>query len=250
MSLKNFTLLEGAILISDAHYSDLRPQLLDLLIAIEKETISPTQLILMGDIFDLLFGPIIETHVRNQKMIDVINSISQRIEVYYFEGNHDFALASLFPNVTIFPLSLQPVNFTFEGKQGKMAHGDFGEDLGYKIYTYIIRSQVTLRLLGWFDTFANHILIKKLDAYLSKKEDCNDFTNFEAYVKRRLKQYEDENIDYFVEGHFHQNRCFNITNFVYINLAAFACNQRYFIVQSKQERDLLRQILFTKESSA
>jgi len=248
MSPNPFVLLEGAVVISDAHYSELRPQLLELIQAIHNRTVKATQLILMGDIFDLLFGPIKETHRRNETVINLINAISQTMEVYYFEGNHDFALQSLFPNVTIFPLSVQPVPFTFEGKKGYMAHGDFGEDFGYKLYTFLVRSKAVLYFLRMIDSLTNHALLKRLDAYLSKKEDCNDFTNFEAYVTKRLHAYEAKEIAYFIEGHFHQNSCFNITNFVYINLAAFACNQRYFIVQSKEERNLLHQVFFSKES--
>ena len=249
MSHNSFKLLEGALLISDAHYSDQRPELLKLIQAINDNKVQATQLILMGDIFDLLFGPIKETHLRNQDMIKIINEISQKIEVIYFEGNHDFTLGEIFPHVTIFPLRIQPVSFSFNGKKGLMAHGDFGEDMAYKIYTFLIRSKVVLHVLGMVDKLTNHGVLKRLDRYLSQKEDCNEFHNFESYITKRLTPFHNSDIDYFIEGHYHQNDSFNITNFVYINLAAFACNQRYFIVQSSDERNLLHQVVFSKESS-
>ena len=56
MSHKSFILKEGALLISDAHYDKSRPGLLKLLRAIQLGTVKATQLILMGDIFDLLFA--------------------------------------------------------------------------------------------------------------------------------------------------------------------------------------------------
>ena len=52
--------------------------------------------------------------------------------------------------------------------------------------------------------------------------------------------------DYFVEGHFHQNKTIEIDDFIYINLGAFACNQRYFVVKSSQNRELFEEKNFSK----
>jgi UDP-2,3-diacylglucosamine hydrolase len=73
------------------------------------------------------------------------------------------------------------------------------------------------------------VILNKLDIHLDKKDDCKEIKNFEGIVKRRLDNKFECN--YFIEGHFHQNRSLKIDGFEYINLAAFACNQRYFIVR-------------------
>ena len=80
----NIKIKEGAFLISDAHYSDLRPELLGFLEDIESTKVEVPQLILMGDICDALFGGIEKTYKENQKIIRCINQISQRIEVVIF----------------------------------------------------------------------------------------------------------------------------------------------------------------------
>ena len=67
MSPKPLQLHDGAILIGDAHYSHLRPQFLDFLKTIASGKIKTTQLILMGDIFDQLFGGVAFTLERNEK---------------------------------------------------------------------------------------------------------------------------------------------------------------------------------------
>jgi hypothetical protein len=58
----------------DAHYSAQRPQLIKLFQAIQNREIKTTQIILMGDIFDLLFGSISITYRRNKNLIDILEN--------------------------------------------------------------------------------------------------------------------------------------------------------------------------------
>jgi len=238
MSL-DFEIKEGAFIISDAHYSLYRPQLHTLFEDINSSKLRPSQLILMGDIFDTLFGPIPYTLHVNKNMIALLNAIAQKIEVIYFEGNHDFCLQGVFKNIIIVPLALQPLTCKYQNKKVCLAHGDFSEGVGYKIYTSFIRSKTVLTLLRFIDTLGGNFILKKLDKYLQKKEDCNHFENFQEYIFGRLGGKFSKRCDYFIEGHFHQNRAFLLDDFTYINLGAFACNQRFFIVQSSKEELLL-----------
>jgi len=236
----SFELKKGAFIISDAHYSSHhRPELKSLFEDIASGKLNPTQLILMGDIFDALFAPISYTLQKNRDMIEILDLISSNIEVIYLEGNHDFCLRGIFKNIAIFPLESQPVTCKYEDKTILLSHGDLGEGILYNIYTSLIRSPFILYILKYIDIAGNHFILKKLDKYLQKKEDCNNFEAFEEYITARIGKRFSNRCDYFIEGHFHQNRSFKVSDFTYINLAAFACNQRYFIVQSSQEELLL-----------
>ena len=238
-------LREGAYIISDAHYSPQRPELLALLQEIYSKKLQPTQLLLMGDIFDALFGLIDYTYKENQEMIEVLEAIAEDIEVIYFEGNHDFNLKAVFKNITIFSLQQQPQTLYFNDKKVCMAHGDFDGKLGYKVYTALIRNPFVLFILKYIDIALNHLIINKIEAHLDKKDDCKELGWFEDFIKNRFGSRFD--CDYFIEGHFHQNRSFHLNSFTYINLAAFACNQRYFIVKSKYDKELLEEHQFSKE---
>ncbi len=243
MSL-NLEIKDGAIVVADAHYSHKRPHFLEFLKDIHSKKISCSQLILMGDIFDALFGEIPQTHIINQEAIGLINEISLDTEVLYLEGNHDFNLKTIFPKVKVFPISAQPVECRMDGKKVLLSHGDIESDPGYKIYAAIIRSACVLYILRAIDTLSNHYILKKLDLYLSKKNDCKEFVGLEEFMGRRLDgKY---SCDYFVEGHFHQNRSIKLKDFLYINLGAFACNQRYFIVKSKDGIQFLQEKIFSK----
>jgi len=238
-------LREGAYIISDAHYSPQRPQLLQLIQDIHSKKRKPSQLILMGDIFDALFGLIEYTYEDNLEMIDLLEDIAKDIEVIYFEGNHDFNLKVLFKNIKIFPLSKQPKTLYYKNKKVCMAHGDFDGKTGYKIYTALIRNPVILFVLKYIDILLSHRIIKGIEAYLDKKDDCVELSWFEDFIKNR---FGDRFVcDYFIEGHFHQNRTIQLNSFTYINLAAFACNQRYFIVKSINDKELLEEQKFSKE---
>ncbi|MEA3331807.1 MAG: metallophosphoesterase [Campylobacterota bacterium] len=236
---------EGAFVVSDAHYSHFRPQLLDFIKEIHSKKLQPTQLIFMGDIFDILFSQIPHSKKINEEVIKLINEISQDIELIYLEGNHDFNLKDIFPHAKVFPISKQPLACGFGGKKIILAHGDFGSDIGYQIYTAVIRNPLTLYFLRVVDFILGHLILRKLDDYLSKKNDCREFVAFREFVSKRLEARFD--CDYFIEGHFHQNKTLKFDKFIYINLGVFACNQRYFVVKSSQNIKLLEEKIFSKE---
>ncbi|MDX1295799.1 MAG: UDP-2,3-diacylglucosamine hydrolase, partial [Sulfurimonadaceae bacterium] len=162
MSRSPFELKEGALFVADAHYSDKRPELLAFLKAVASKEIAATQLILMGDIFDLLFGGIPLTQQRNAEAVSTIKTIASHIDVLYLEGNHDFQLHSVFPEITVIPLNHQPMRCRFGTQQVMLAHGDWGTDMGYRIYTAVIRSRVVLGFLRLIDTLTSHAIIKWL----------------------------------------------------------------------------------------
>lgn len=235
---------EGAFLVSDAHYSSRRPQLLEFIKDIHSKKLLPTQLILFGDIFDTLFGGVSVTLERNLEMITLLNDISLEIELVYLEGNHDFNLKTVFPNAKVYPISQQPLACSYRDKKLLLAHGDFGSDLSYKMYTSFARNPLVLRILSLINTLFGGFILKKLDNYLDKKDDCKELKNFKEFISKRVES--NFSCDYFIEGHFHQNRSIKFKAFEYINLGVFACNQRFFIVKSSKEVELLGEIFFSK----
>ncbi|MDQ1263868.1 MAG: UDP-2,3-diacylglucosamine hydrolase [Campylobacterota bacterium] len=241
---RNLEIKEGAFVVADAHYSHKRPELLDFLKAIYSGEFKPTQLFFMGDIFDALFGEVPYTHNENKEAIEILNALSKEMEIFYFEGNHDFNLSKIFPNIKIFPINSQPARFLYGSKKILLAHGDIENRLLYRAYTALIRNRYFLHFLATIDFLLKHTILKKLDAYLSQKKDCKEFIGFESFIANRLAlKYE---CDYFVEGHFHQNKMVLLQKYRYFNLGAFACNQRYFVVKSLQETEFLEENIFSK----
>ncbi len=227
MSPKPVNLLEGAILLSDAHYSFKHKELLAFLKAIRSQKIQTPQLILMGDIFDLLFGGINMTIDRNREVVDLINTLSDNIEILYLEGNHDFNLASIFPGVQIFAIGQQPVQCRYKEKAVALAHGDFDGPFGYRLYTAIIRNAFVLRFLSLLNRIGNQFILKALDTKLARKDDCQKMHTFEQYISRHLAKQPVEEQALFIEGHHHQETSFLVRGCEYVNLPAFACGSGY-----------------------
>lgn len=231
MSPRPCEILPGALLISDAHYSDRRPQLLSFLHAIETGRLDTPQLILLGDIFDLLFGQISITHAMNREAIDTLRGISVRIPVLYLEGNHDYNLAALFPDMHVVPLRLQPLACRCGTLDVWLAHGDFNQPLTYRVYTALIRNPLVLHALGLLNRLTANGIINRLERYLEGKDDCYVIAGFERFVRRHLDRLDLTSADVFIEGHYHQGRQCTIHGVRYFNPSAFACNRHYAIVR-------------------
>lgn len=239
----NLVLKEGAFVVTDAHYSSSRNEFLEFLKAIETKKLLPTQLVFLGDMFDALFGGIPHTYEKNQEAIDIINRLSKEIEILYFEGNHDYNLKKIFPHAIVFPIFAQPVACQYNNKKIYLSHGDFDAPFGYQIYTFLIRNPFVLFILRYIDKWTNHSILKFVDRHLNKKDDCKELSWFDDLIDRRItNKYKG---DWFLEGHFHQNKTIKLPHIRYINLGAFACNQRYFIVKSLNNEELLEEKVFS-----
>lgn len=239
------TLQEGAILIADAHCAPWRTSFIDFLHALESDEIVTPQLILMGDIFDMLYGPIPRSYRYNTEGIDLLNRLCKKIQIIYLEGNHDFLIRDLFPDITVIRREAQPIIMDYEGKRVALSHGDSFMGLGYEIYTALIRNPMILAILRVLDTLGNGFIVEWLEAQMKRKSHCRNIEDFERLIQGRMKSFKDDSFDVLIEGHFHQNRSIKFPHFDYINVGAFACNERYFTVQSIQNKTLLHECSFS-----
>lgn len=221
---------DGALFISDSHDNEIREGFYNFLQKIDKEEIKTSQLFLMGDMFDLLVGEISYTKKCYQKTINLIDKLSKKIQIIYFEGNHDFNLNTLFSNVTVIPIQKQPSLWKFKNFSLLLSHGDIYEDEAYLRYTKIIRNRYFLTLLNLLDLLlgykiSNSILTKQKNKFICKKDRF-----FYENIKQKIQKYDIgiSKIDFVCEGHHHQNREFMFESFKYKNFSSFACDKSYY----------------------
>jgi len=225
----------GAIFIADAHEDENRSDFYKFLKKIDINELKTKQLFLMGDMFDLLVGEAEYGVKKYDKYIKLIDKIALHVEVIYLEGNHDFALNSLFKNVKIISLNNQPLKAKLEDNSiVYLSHGDKYEDFTHNIYTKMIRSNFVLKLLNIVDKISNYKVSKSIEQAQLKKNLCKKIDNFEEIITSKLPFYRAEKGSYIVEGHYHQCHNFVYDKINYINLPSFACNQSYFIVECFQ----------------
>ncbi len=210
-------LSEDCIFISDAHYNEYNQQLYNVL---RKEKSS--MIIFMGDIFDFLFGSVKQSIEDNQELIYLINELSLHKEIIYLEGNHDFNLKKIFPNIKVYPISQQPLIVAYKGKRIALAHGDIGISRTYGTYTKIIRNKYVLRMLNCINITSSKKMLNTIKKRKEKKNKCYEIENFENIAYARMENYIE---DYIIEGHFHQDKTYKMGNKTYINLPAFICSK-------------------------
>ena len=239
MSPEPYEILEGALLVSDAHYSERRPELERFLNAVEVGSIDCPQLVLMGDIFDLLFGEVAVSHRRNAPVIETINALAGRVPVLYLEGNHDYNLSGLFPSVNVVPLKKQPLRCRFGERNLFLAHGDFNQPLPYRIYTALIRNHTIMRLLDWIDRYSAEGIVRRLDRYLDRKNDCYRISDFCTFVQAHVLPLKLPEESILIEGHYHQGVSCRFEGITYFNLGAFACGGEYAMITEEERGETI-----------
>jgi len=213
---------EGALFVADSHYPHHGDEFLVLLKKLESGEIVTPQLFLMGDNFDLLFG--YNTYIKtfSSEAIAVLQHLSGRFEIYYFEGNHDFLLTEIFPNIKVYPRESQPVKFQLNDQRVGLSHGDrYALGWKYDLYCRIQRSRWFFRLLNPFGKW----LIDKQMSKLKQKEICHDMEHFEVRAGEIADSYED--VDLVIEGHYHQAKVIG----KYISLPSLACQKQVGVVR-------------------
>ena len=226
----------GAIFIADSHENENRENFWHFLCALKNGELKTPQLFLMGDMFDFLASEC-EFFVKfYERYIHTIDELGEEMEIYYFEGNHDFNLAPLFKNVKAYPIGAQPVKFASEcGHSVLIAHGDIFLPFVSKYALRFLRVNFFLKTMNFFDKFLNFRLSKRILNKLKQKILDYKIPNFKNLVEAKMRRYNAfYQADVVIEGHYHQGEQYTIGKQKYINIPSFACEQSYFVVEYDQ----------------
>ena len=240
---------EGAIFLADAHENINRDGFLKFLRAVDSGEIKePPQIFLLGDIFDFLTGEGEYTREFYAEHLGLIDKISEKIEIFYFEGNHDFRLSNLFKTreicdeserqackgVKIYEICAQPANFkTISGEHVQIAHGDIFLPFIDKYALRFLRLRWFLKFMNALDKILDFKISKAILDKLTKKNLQYKIPNFKELISKHITGFE---ADIVIEGHYHQGELFDIYDRFYINLPCFACEQSYFVVEYAQQK--------------
>ncbi|WP_228154506.1 UDP-2,3-diacylglucosamine diphosphatase [Aliarcobacter cryaerophilus] len=217
-----FILKDEAIFIADSHYNKKNQEFKIILEKIKNGEIFCSQIFLMGDNFDFISGESRYFVKKYQNLIDNINTLSISHEIFYLEGNHDYNLQTLFPNIRVLKREKQPLLLEYEDKKIALSHGDNFINWHYNLYCKIIRNSYFLYFLNLLDI--NFFISKKIEKSLENKNICHNLTYFEELVNKRVKNYSE---DIVIEGHYHQAKSYKIGNKDYINIPSLACQKSF-----------------------
>lgn len=212
-----------AIFVADSHYNEKNKEFLLFLKKIESKEILCSQLFLMGDMIDFISGESRYFIKQNYQVIELLNKLSKDIQIVYLEGNHDYNLKSIFPNINIIKRENQPLLAKLENNQTiSLSHGDNFINWKYDLYCKIIRNTFFLQFMNLIDI--NFFISKKIENTLVNKNICHKMNNFKQIVEKRIKNY---NTDIVIEGHYHQGDIYNINNKKYVNIPSLCCQKEY-----------------------
>ena len=183
----SFILKDEAIFIADSHYNKKNQEFKIILERIKHSEIFCSQIFLMGDNFDFLSNEIKYFKNRNKDIIKLLNSLSHSFEIFYLEGNHDYNLSKIFPNIKVVKRENQPLLLKYEDKKIALSHGDNFINWHYNLYCKIIRNSYFLYFLNFLDI--NFFISKKIEKALENKNICHNLNYFEELVNKRVKNY-------------------------------------------------------------
>lgn len=171
----------------------------------------PEYLFLVGDIFDLWVGPssVFAAHYAN-----IIVRLGQlaRIgtQIHYFEGNHDFHLASFFKSNPIAQVHTGPSRFQIGRFHLAVEHGDQMDpnDRGYLILRWLLRTWfvrfLAHQLPGFFIEWLGLRMSSASRKWTSFRFSQTDLERLKSVIRRHaLFKYQREAYDYFIAGHVH-----------------------------------------------
>ena len=213
-------LKKGALFVADVHYHPkLREEFVSFL-----ERLEAPQLFLMGDIFDLLVGGVEATIRQNAPLIQALNQWCTDKECYYLEGNHDFLLSGIFPNIRVVDRFAQPLLVHAGSKRVALAHGDIHIDGLYRRYIEALQSPKLIAFLNFLNRYVP--ISRKIQHYNASKDLCRVIEDFQSIAQKRVEYYD---ADIVIEGHYHQRCRCSFGQKEYINLPAFACTQEVLV---------------------
>ena len=213
---------QDSIFVADSHFNEKNRELLTLLKKVESKEIITSQLFLMGDIFDFISGESRYFIKQNIEVINLLNKLSNEIEIIYLEGNHDYNLKSIFPKIEVIKRENQPLLAKLNDKTIALSHGDNFINWKYDLYCKFIRNTIFLRFMNFIDI--NFFISKKIEEALVKKNICHTIRNFEEIVSKRVKNYD---ADIIIEGHYHQGNSYFLDEKMYINIPSLCCQKEY-----------------------
>jgi UDP-2,3-diacylglucosamine hydrolase len=220
---------QGAIFVADSHYNKKNREFLIFLEKLDKKHIETTQLFLMGDMIDFISGECKYFIKENSDVINLLNKLSKQMEIIYLEGNHDYNLQILFPNINVIKRENQPLIGKLDGKSVSISHGDNFINWKYDLYCKFVRNKIFLKFMNLIDV--DYFISKKIENALLKKNICHVIKNYKEIVSKRLKSY---NTDIVIEGHYHQGDSYVIDEKRYINIPSLCCQKLYIKIKDSQ----------------
>lgn len=215
-----------AIFIADSHFNPSNAS--ELLSYLQSLITPPSQMILMGDIAQILLGNLKSSISSNHQLLSALDNLEKKgMQIIWLEGNHDLFLSSikkfkLLKKTLFVPRKKQPLLATYQNQTYALAHGDLFLNRGYHFYIQMLTN--IPKLLQCIDYLSEgemyHEIEKKLQCKPIKKHSCHFF----EFACKRIELYRQHlQIPFkgIIEGHFHIGKKLELYGMIYVALPSF-----------------------------
>lgn len=219
-------LKSDAIFIADSHF--MPTQAKELLNYIYSLTNPPSQMILMGDIAQILLGNLKSSIASNHELLLALDQLEKKgTQIIWLEGNHDFFLDSikktrLLQKTLFIPRKKQPLLASYKGEIYSLAHGDLFLNRSYNFYIQILTN--IPRLLQCIDYLSGGEIYREIEKKLEHKPIKKHSCHFFEFASKRIEiyqQYLQMPIKGIIEGHFHIGKKLELYGITYVSLPSF-----------------------------
>lgn len=208
--INDFIIEDSAFFVADSHFKANDMQLIEYFSNFPQGK----QIVLMGDIFHLLIGTIHTSCIDNMQLIKQIAKLTYTNEIIILEGNHDFALKSLWEkycdynpqNLKIYPYTTQPI--IVRGCNNMMyilAHGDLWINKTYHIYRMMMGNPLLLFIFSLLDKLSYGIIYKTIATRINQKliAEFSFFrTDSKYFMSNRIAKYKSNIIQALIDRGF------------------------------------------------
>lgn len=130
------------LFISDCHLDARRPQVTTAVVEfLEQRAATARCVYILGDLFEVWLGDD-DPAVEHQRVIEALQRLSARVEVFFMAGNRDFLLGQEFAAKTRITLLEEPFTLPLAGQPVVLIHGDTlcTDDHDYQAFRELVRS--------------------------------------------------------------------------------------------------------------
>lgn len=215
-----------AIFIADSHFNPNNAK--ELLHYLQSLQTPPSQMILMGDIAQILLGNLKSSISSNYPLLLALNELEKKgMQIIWLEGNHDLFLSSmkklkLLEKTLFIPRKKQPLLVSYKSEIYSLAHGDLFLNRSYEFYIRMLTG--IPKLLQCMDYLSAGEIYREIEKKLENKPIKKHSCHFFEFACKRIEIYQQHlqtPIKGIIEGHFHIGKKLELYGMTYIALPSF-----------------------------
>ncbi len=226
--------MNKAYFVSDAHLGvskgrNERERLAMLLDLIETARREEADLYIVGDLFDFWFE---YRHVvprgAHRLLTSLENLTSEGRKVFYFAGNHDFAIGNFFAEDLGIAVVKDGLEFTIGDSRFSVCHGDGFEenDAGYRMLKRLLRNRFAQWCFRWLHPDLGFGLARVTSK--SSRRYTSNRRYGDGMRKEALRRIE-SGADYVIMGHLHKPVMEKMAGGIYVNLGDWLTHFTYAV---------------------